>query len=278
MISASLSLSFATLLPVLLAMVTVLPTLLIIAGCIWVVSLCLDKVSIIYYSWPLLLLAAAAGYLMEALASNVVHLALIAMVALWALRRGYFAIKRDRRRPGDGRYKSLRGKSPQQFWANSFGLIVVGLSLVAWVGSANFAIVFLTDVQWSFLHSIATALWLFGFTLEVVADNQLQRFNRLVVKTEPTLKTGLWRYSRHPNYFGELCMWWAWFLYAIPSGNGFILVAPVLVTALLIKVSAIELMEKEISPRRYDYRRYRASTNTLFPWTPREQVNGELYD
>lgn len=278
MLPASLSVSLAALLPVLLAMLAALPSLLVIAGCIWLLSLYLDKVSIIYYSWPLLLLAAAAGYLMQALAFNAVHLALIGMVALWALRRGYFAIKRDRQRPGDGRYKLLRGKSPKQFWVNSFGLIVVCLSLVAWVGSSNFAIVFLTDVQWSFLHSIATAVWLFGFIVEVLADNQLQRFNRLVVKTGPTLKTGLWRYSRHPNYFGELCMWWAWFLYAIPSGNGFILVAPVLVTGLLIKISAIELMEKEISPRRYDYRGYRASTNTLFPWTPREQVNGELYD
>ena len=92
MLSASLSVSLAALLPVLLAMLAALPSLLVIAGCIWLLSLYLDKVSIIYYSWPLLLLAAAAGYLMQALAFNAVHLALIGMVALWALRRGYFAI------------------------------------------------------------------------------------------------------------------------------------------------------------------------------------------
>jgi steroid 5-alpha reductase family enzyme len=264
--------------PTFIIMLKALPAVFLIAGCTWMISLYLDKISIIYYSWPILFLVASLVYLVDAETFSEVQIALILMVSIWSVRLNYFAIKRGRHQPEDRRYQVLRERSSSNFILKSFYLILFWQPILAWAGSSIFAIVMVNNAPWSLGNSIGVALWCFGIIFETVADNQLYRFNRLVIKKEQTLKTGLWRYCRHPNYFGECCVWWAWFLFAIPSGNGFILLAPLLITGLLLKVSGIRLMEKGITQRRADYGHYMQSTNTLFPWVPREQVNGELYE
>ena len=264
--------------PIFVTMIKVLPAIFAIAGVTWLISLYLHKISIIYYSWPVLLMVAALLFQIDAQTIGAVQLALLAMVCCWALRLNYYAIKRGRHQPEDRRYRALRENSSSSFGLHSFSLILVAQPVLASMVSSLFAIVISADMQWSLYHSAGAALWLFGFSFETVADNQLHRFNRLVVSEEQTLKTGLWRYCRHPNYFGEFCIWWAWFIFAIPSGNGFVLLGPLIVTFLLLKLSGISLMERGITQRRNDYGGYMQSTNSFFPWVPREQVEGDLYD
>ena len=131
-------------------------------------------------------------------------------------------------------------------------------------------------MQWGFYHSIGVALWTFGLCFEGLADRQLYAFNRQVVKQTQTLSTGLWRYSRHPNYFGECCVWWAWFVFAIPSGDAAVLLAPLLMTVLLAKVTGINLIEQDIVSRRPDYASYQESTSVLIPLPAPEPVIREL--
>ncbi|MGB0669336.1 MAG: DUF1295 domain-containing protein [Porticoccaceae bacterium] len=264
--------------PIIVSMIKALPAILAIAVCTWLISLYLNKISIIYYSWPVVLMLPALVYLIEAQASGAVQLALVAMVCCWALRLSLFAIKRGRHQPEDRRYRVLRERSGLSFRAHSFLLIVVAQSIIASLVSSLFAIAISADMQWSLAHSAGMALWVFGFSFEAIADNQLYRFNRLVLNEEQTLKTGLWRYCRHPNYFGEFCVWWGWFIFALPTGNGFTLLAPLIVTFLLLKLSGIRLMERGITERRCDYQDYIQSTNAFWPWMPREQVEGELYE
>jgi steroid 5-alpha reductase family enzyme len=76
---------------------------------------------------------------------------------------------------------------------------------------------------------------------------------------------GLWRYTRHPNYFGEACIWWAFYLFALAAGGWWSLVSPILMTWLLLRVSGVALLEKDISERRPGYREYVARTNAFFP-------------
>ncbi|MGB2259887.1 MAG: DUF1295 domain-containing protein [Porticoccaceae bacterium] len=264
--------------PIIVIMVKALPAILAIACCTWLISLYLNKISIIYYSWPVVLMLPALVYLFEAQTPSLVQIALGVMVCCWALRLSLFAIKRGRHQPEDRRYRVLRERSGISFRVHSFCLIVLTQSIIAFLVSSLFAIALSADMQWGPAHSAGMALWLFGFGFEAIADNQLYRFNRLVLNEEQTLKTGLWRYCRHPNYFGECCVWWGWFVFALPTGNGFTLLAPLIVTFLLVQLSGIRLMEQGITERRRDYRDYMDSTNTFWPWMPREQVKGELYE
>jgi steroid 5-alpha reductase family enzyme len=105
---------------------------------------------------------------------------------------------------------------------------------------------------------------------EAVSDMQLARFKASEKNRGKVLNTGLWRYSRHPNYFGEFCIWWAFFLFAVASGYWWSIVSPLLMSILLLKVSGVSLLESTISERRPEYADYRKSTNAFFPWFPKK--------
>jgi steroid 5-alpha reductase family enzyme len=83
------------------------------------------------------------------------------------------------------------------------------------------------------------------------------------------LDRGLWRYTRHPNYFGEALLWWGYFLLAAAAGGWWTVVAPLLMTFLLLRVSGVSLLEADIAERRPEYRLYRARTSPFLPWPPR---------
>ena len=263
-------------------MLQALPVLFLIAVATWLISLAIDDVSIVDYIWSLLSLAAAATYAYHTGIESTVSLVMLLMVTLWALRLTYFLMKRGRNQPEDRRYQVIRERNSPNFGLKSLYLIFIFQGLIAWIISVIFVPVFdagataETALTWSLWHSAGVALWLFGFLFESVADNQLHAFNQQVVQDQKTLNTGLWRYCRHPNYFGEFCVWWAWFIFAIPTASVWILVAPLVMSFLLMKFSGVGNMEVGITSRRPDYQAYIDSTNTFFPWKPRKQVVVEI--
>jgi steroid 5-alpha reductase family enzyme len=108
-----------------------------------------------------------------------------------------------------------------------------------------------------------------GLIIEAVADAQLAKFKSRPVNRGAVMDRGLWRYSRHPNYFGECCLWWGLWLVAVPAGGAWTVVSPLLMTILLLRVSGVTLLEKDITERRPAYRAYVARTNAFFPGPPR---------
>jgi steroid 5-alpha reductase family enzyme len=104
---------------------------------------------------------------------------------------------------------------------------------------------------------------------EALGDAQLARFKADPANDGKVMDRGLWRYTRHPNYFGEACLWWGYGLVAVSSGGAWTLFAPLLMTALLLKVSGVALLEKDIVERRPAYRDYIARTNAFIPGPPR---------
>ena len=266
-------------------MLQALPVLFLVAVATWLISLAIDDVSIVDYIWSLLSLAAASTYAYHAgIDTNLsyVSLAMLVMVAIWALRLTYFLMKRGRNQPEDRRYQVIRKRNSPNFGLKSFYLIFIFQGLIAWIISSIFVPVFdagsraETAMSWTLWHSAGVALWLFGLIFESVSDNQLHAFNQKIVPESKTLNTGLWRYSRHPNYFGEICIWWAWFIFAITTASAWIIVAPLVMTFLLMKFSGVGNMENGITTRRPDYQAYIDSTNTFFPWKPRAKVGGNL--
>ncbi|MGB1402448.1 MAG: DUF1295 domain-containing protein [Porticoccaceae bacterium] len=283
---ALLSAIYADLLLILPVMVSASAAVFAVALITWLISLYLDRVSVANYSAPLMILAAVLAVAKSTDITNPVSAVLVAMVAIWALRLSLFLIARDRNQPEDRRYRMLRRHFSPHFTLKSSYIIFLPMAVGAWCLSWLFAIVITTSaatdgataVRWSYLHSVASALWLAGLVIETVADKQLYDFNRQVVRQQYTLDQGLWRYCRHPNYFGEWIMWLAWFVFAIPAGSALIVLSPMIITWLLLKGTGIAVMEKDISQRRPDYAAYQRSTSAFFPASPSEAVNRGLYD
>lgn len=258
----------------------------IVAFATWLISLYLDRVSIANVSAPLMILAAVLVVANSSGIATPVSMVLVAMVAIWSLRLSVFLIARDRNQPEDRRYRMLRCRTSSHFALKSCFLIFLPMAAITWLLSWLFATVLtqgtdtngLTMVHWSHYHTGAVILWVAGLVIETIADKQLYDFNRQVVRQQYTLDQGLWRYCRHPNYFGEWVMWLAWFVFAIPSGSALIVLAPMTVTWLLMKGTGIALMEKDICQRRPDYAAYQRSTSAFFPAPPSEAVNRGLYD
>ena len=118
---------------------------------------------------------------------------------------------------------------------------------------------------------LGLVIWIVGFGIEALADWQKSRFRADPANKGRYIASGLWAWSRHPNYFGEACIWWSFFLFALAAGHAWTLVAPLLMTFLLLKVSGVSLLEKDIEERRPAYRRYVETTSAFIPWFPREQ-------
>jgi steroid 5-alpha reductase family enzyme len=122
------------------------------------------------------------------------------------------------------------------------------------------------------LDFLGVMVWLVGFVFEAVADWQLARFKADPANRGKVMNKGLWAYSRHPNYFGETLIWWGLFLIALATPYGWwALISPVVITFLLLKVSGVTLLEKDIVERRPEYREYLETTSAFIPWFPKRK-------
>jgi len=120
----------------------------------------------------------------------------------------------------------------------------------------------------SLLDSIGVCIWLFGFLFESVGDAELARFVKDPLNKGKLLRSGLWRYTRHPNYFGEVALWWGIWLIALGvPGGWFGIVGPLTITILILKVSGIPMLEKKMAEHP-DFAQYARSTSVFLPWFP----------
>jgi steroid 5-alpha reductase family enzyme len=121
------------------------------------------------------------------------------------------------------------------------------------------------------LDAIGAALWLTGFVFESVGDWQLARFRSHPGSAGRVLDSGLWRYTRHPNYFGDFCVWWGLYLIAAAGGAGWTIASPLVMSVLLMRISGVTLLEATMNERRPEYAAYQRRTNAFFPGPPRTE-------
>lgn len=200
------------------------------------------------------------------------RLAIAVVMAIWSARLGLYLL-RDRviGKPEDGRYAELRRlwaarANVRLFWFFQMQAVAaLFFSIPALIASAN------ARQGLSPLELVALALWLVAFAGELTADRQLEHFKADPASRGLTCRRGLWRYSRHPNYFFEWLMWVAYALFALPSPWGFTAAAcPIAMLYLLFRVTGIPATEAQaLRSRGADYRRYQQTTNAFFPWVPR---------
>jgi steroid 5-alpha reductase family enzyme len=198
--------------------------------------------------------------------------AIAAVMAIWGARLSVYLLRaRVLGRPENGRYQDLRrhwgGRSGARFFwfFEAQAAAAVFFSLPALVASLNRA------ATMSVVELGAMVLWVAAFIGELSADRQLERFRASPADRERTCQVGLWRYSRHPNYFFEWAMWVAYGLFASASPWGWVAFAcPLVMLYLLFKVTGIPAIEAQaIRSRGEEYRRYQRTTNVFVPWLPR---------
>jgi steroid 5-alpha reductase family enzyme len=235
----------------------------------WLYSLWRNDVSIVDSLWSLMFLAGAVTYAFAAENLDWGKLLLLALVTVWALRLSVFLTVRNWGEPEDRRYQEIRANNEPHFNIKSLYIIFGLQAVLAWVISMPLLAALSADTGPGVIVLVAAGLWLIGFVFEAVADQQLYRFKSNPENKGKVLDSGLWAYSRHPNYFGEFLIWWGFFLFALSAGGWWTVFSPVLMTVLLLKVSGVSLMEKGITERRTAYRNYIESTNAFFPGKPR---------
>ena len=239
------------------------------ASLVWAASIPLRDVSIVDSAWGFLVLAPAL--VAAALAPEAGPRAplVLGLAAAWALRLALYITWRHRGQPEDHRYQAIRARNQPHFAWKSLYLVFLLQALLASVVALPLSAAVSSRAPWSVLDAVGVALFALGLTVETMADAQLARFKADPAHRGQVMTQGLWRYSRHPNYFGEFCVWWGAWAMAAAAGAWWTVVAPLLMTVLLLKVSGVTLLEKDIGERRPAYRAYIQRTPAFFPWRPR---------
>jgi steroid 5-alpha reductase family enzyme len=244
--------------------------LILLVGLVaWQVSVIRKDVSTVDSLWSLFFLLAGVVFAVSSLPLSDRGLLVLVLLAAWSLRLSVFITARNWGEPEDYRYQTIRANNEPGFTFKSL-YIVFGLQgVLAWVIALPLLPAITQDSALGMLDFVAAALWLIGFVFEAGGDYQLSRFKRDPANKGRVLNTGLWRFTRHPNYFGDFCIWWAFYLFAVSAGGWWSIISPLLMSFLLLKVSGVAMLESTISERRPEYADYIRRTNAFFPGLPK---------
>lgn len=196
---------------------------------------------------------------------------LVAMVTIWGIRLAGHLVWRSRGEPEDFRYQSMRRRAGDRFPLTSFFSIFVFQGAVLWVVSLPVQLAMTpTTPEVGLLSIIGVVVWGIGFFFETVGDAQLARFRNDPANEGAVLDWGLWRYTRHPNYFGDCCVWWGLFLVAAETPDArWGVIGPIVMTVMLLRVSGVAMLERGLRKRRDGYADYVERTSAFLPRPPR---------
>ena len=254
-----------------------LAAILLVGALAWVVSVLIDDVSFVDSLWSLFFVLAAMVFAVNAELLSARALLVLGLVALWAVRLSLHITIRNWGEPEDYRYQAIRANNEPGFVVKSL-YIVFGLQgILAWIVAAPLLPAIQSSAPLGALDTAAALLFLAGFLFEAIGDWQLSRFKADPDSRGRVLDVGLWRYTRHPNYFGEFCIWWAFWLFAVASGAWWTVFSPVIMSFLLLRVSGVAMLEKTIQDRRPEYAEYVRNTNAFFPGPRRGHPQHEVH-
>jgi len=246
---------------------------LVAAACIglvtWLASLVQRDVSLVDRVWSVCIVAAGFAYAIALPQHGPRALWVLVLAAAWALRLSLYITVRNWGHGEDRRYQAIRARNDPGFAFKSVYLVFALQAVLAWVVSAPLLAAVAGERNWMWIDTAGVLLAAFGIVFEAVADAQMSRFKSRSENMGKVMDQGLWRFSRHPNYFGEFCVWWGLWLIALGAGGGWSIVSPLLMSFLLLKVSGVTLLEADMTERRPAYRDYIARTPAFFPGLPK---------
>ena len=244
---------------------------------LWLVSIPLRDASIIDMFFAAILFAITAVSFVMGNGVAARKQLLLVLVGLWALRITAHLVKRNWGHGEDPRYAKLRSwtRDDRSFVWLSLRKVFLLQGVVIWFVSlpVQVAAFYSTPSALGWPAWLGTGLWALGFIFESVSDLQLTRFRAEPANKGTVLRTGLWKYSRHPNYFGELCVWWGLFLIACENTLGVLtVIGPILYTFLIINVTGQRTLDKKLAREKPGYAAYMESTSGLIPMRPKKEL------
>ena len=250
-----------------------LAAIVILFTVLWVVSLRLENASIADVAWGPGILAIGLTYYFTSDGHSPRAQLTLALLAIWAIRLGAHLFIRMKRLGEDYRYIQWRDRYEGRWWWISYFKVFLLQSVIAWLVSLPiyFAIVSLAPASLTILDYLGVALVVAGLVFESVGDEQLRRFRADRANRGKVLDTGLWRYTRHPNYFGEAVLWWGFGLIGVATGGVPGLLGPAILTYLLIYVSGVAMLESTLIEKP-GYIHYVGKTPAFLPLPPRVQA------
>ena len=242
---------------------------------LWIYSVRLTNVSIVDSFW-------GAGFVLQtwvyfALTPDGFSLRkfiLCILVTIWGLRLSLHIYRRNHGKPEDFRYQEFRRRYGAKYWWFSFFQVFLLQGVLMFIIGAPLLLAQIspTPNTLTLLDVIGVVVWIVGFYFESVGDAQLARFKSNPGNKGKLLNTGLWAYTRHPNYFGDAAQWWGYYLIALGAGGWWTIFSPILMTLMLVKVSGVGLLEKTLAKTKPGYQEYMQTTSAFVPWLPRRKT------
>lgn len=240
---------------------------------LWLTSVFLKNVSIVDLFWGFGFVVINTFYVLSSSEVTDRQLLVLVLVSVWGLRLSVYLAWRNIGKAEDFRYQEFRKKyGPERYWWFSFfqtfllqGVLMMLIStplLGANFGEQN------SGLKW--LDYAGILVWIIGLSFEAGGDLQLARFKSNPQNKGKVLNTGFWKYTRHPNYFGDSAVWWSYALFCIAAGSYWLSLGSVLMTLLIIKVSGVALLEKSLTTTKPQYLEYIRRTNAFLPWFPKK--------
>lgn len=240
---------------------------------LWLVSLMMKNSSIVDIFWGtgfvivnwIYYALTPEGYMVRKLLIGI-------LVTIWGLRLSIYILYRNWGKQEDFRYQKWRGEAGSKWWWQSFFRVFLLQGILLWAISAPLLAAQrgTAPTSLTIFDYLGIGIWLIGFYFEAMGDLQLAMFRSNPNNKGKVLDTGVWHYTRHPNYFGNSAQWWGYYLIATASGGWWTIFSPILMTLFLLRVSGVALLEKTLGTRP-GYKEYIERTSPFIPWFPKKR-------
>ncbi|MCF7886500.1 MAG: DUF1295 domain-containing protein [Candidatus Marinimicrobia bacterium] len=245
---------------------------LILMTVLWIVSIIIKNVSIVDTFWGLGFVMLTWFYYFQTEGLLARKIILLVLVTVWGLRLSLYIGWRNWGEGEDYRYQNFRKKYGKKYWWFSFfqTFLLQGVLMILISAPLLGAQLSVRSGALNFLDYIAIGVWLIGFIFEAGGDLQMARFKSDPSNEGQVMRSGFWRYTRHPNYFGDSAQWWAYGLFSLAAGSYWPVLGSLMMTFLLIKVSGVALLEKSLKDKKPKYKDYIEKTSAFIPWFPKQ--------
>lgn len=247
--------------------------ILILVTLLWIWSVFIKNVSIVDIFWGLGFVVVNTFYVFMSGELNARKIVILTLVCIWGFRLAIYLAIRNIGKGEDFRYQEFRQNyGPKRYWWFSYfqtfllqGILIMIISLpLLGINYNN------SNGNLEILDYLGIIIWIIGFTFETVGDFQLSNFKRDPKNKGKILHTGLWKYTRHPNYFGDSAVWWAYGIFSIAAGSYWQAIGAVIMTLLILKISGVSLLEKTLKETKPQFKEYIQKTSSFIPWFPKK--------
>lgn len=240
---------------------------------VWVVSVMKVNAGIVDPFWGLGFVLLTVFYFLNTEGEPTRKMMVLVTCSIWGLRLFAYLFWRNWRKAEDYRYAQFRAHyGAHRYWWFSFFQVFVLQGFLLWLISAPLlaAQYFGSNKPLGVWDVLAVLFWLIGFAFEAGGDYQLMKFKANASNKGKVLSSGFWRYTRHPNYFGDACLWWGFAFFSVAAECYWPVLSSALMTFLLLKVSGVSLLERALKKNKPAYDEYIQKTPAFFPWFPNE--------